>query len=83
MHTLIVIAAGFGLLLACIGFGRVAGSAARGALTFLPVWFVGAAANMWVGVTQAGYSIAAELPIFGLVFGVPAVAAILARRALK
>jgi hypothetical protein len=32
---------------------------------------------MWIGVSRAGYSIADELPIFLLIFGVPAVAAAL------
>ena len=46
---------------------------------FLVVWLVIAAANMWVGVAKAGYSVAAELPIFALIFGVPAAAAVLVR----
>ena len=39
---------------------------------FPALWLVIAAANMWVGVAKAGYSVAAELPIFALIFGVPA-----------
>jgi hypothetical protein len=31
---------------------------------------------MWVGVAKAGYSVVEELPIFALIFGVPAVVAI-------
>jgi hypothetical protein len=46
---------------------------------FIAVWFMIAAANMWVGVTKAGYSFSEELPIFLLIFGVPAAAAILAK----
>lgn len=34
---------------------------------------------MWVGVAKAGYSVAEELPILALIFGVPAAVAILAR----
>jgi len=34
---------------------------------------------MWTGVAKAGYSVAAELPIFALIFGGPVVAAILLR----
>ena len=30
---------------------------------------------MWVGVTHAGYSVAEELPIFALIFLVPAAVA--------
>ena len=46
---------------------------------FLVLWLVIAAANMWVGVAKAGYSVAAELPIFALIFAVPAAVAILVR----
>jgi hypothetical protein len=40
------------------------------------LWFVIAGANMWVGVAKAGYSVADELPILALIFGVPAAVAI-------
>lgn len=46
---------------------------------FVVVWLVIAAANMWVGVAKAGYTVAQELPIFALIFGVPAAVAILVR----
>ena len=46
---------------------------------FLVVWLAIAAANMWVGVAKAGYSVSVELPIFALIFAVPAAAAVLAR----
>jgi membrane protein implicated in regulation of membrane protease activity len=40
--------------------------------------------NLWVGVSQAGYSLGEELPIFGVVFAVPAVVAfVLWRRWLR
>ena len=45
------------------------------ALWFVPAWFVGAGINMAVGVIEAGYSVAEELPIFLLVFAVPAAVA--------
>jgi hypothetical protein len=45
----------------------------------LAVWLVIAGANMWIGVAKAGYSVAEELPIFALVFSVPAAVAILVR----
>ena len=44
---------------------------------FIAAWLVLAAANMWTGVAKAGYTVAAELPIFALIFGLPAAAAIL------
>ena len=42
---------------------------------FLPVWLAAAAVNMWLGVATAGYSVREELPIFLLIFAVPAAAA--------
>ena len=51
---------------------------AAGALIFLPLWLVGAGINLYLGVKTAGYSVREELPIFLLVFAIPAVAALLA-----
>ena len=45
--------------------------------TFIVVWLLVAAFNMWVGVARAGYSAAEELPILLLLFGVPAAVAVL------
>lgn len=42
---------------------------------FLAVWFAVAAINMWIGVTRAGYSVREELPIFLVIFLLPACAA--------
>jgi hypothetical protein len=79
MHTAIVIGTGFVLLGLCAfaGFlfgGRVIVPAAL--LAFLPVWLIGAGANMYMGVKSAGYSIAEEMPMFFVVFGVPAIVAL-------
>lgn len=38
----------------------------------MPVWLLVALANMWVGVSKAGYTVAQELPILFLVFAIPA-----------
>jgi hypothetical protein len=46
-------------------------------ITYVTLWFIIAGVNMWVGVARAGYSVAEELPIFLLIFGVPAAVAIL------
>jgi hypothetical protein len=89
MHTALVIAAGFLLLGICLAVGRLIGGPgpvplASAARSFIPVWFVGAMINLWVGVSQAGYSLGEELPIFGVVFAVPAVVAfVLWRRWLR
>ena len=82
MRTLMFIVGGFVLMAACFGAAKLlAGSAADGmrtaAIAFVALWFVIAGVNMWVGVAKAGYSVAEELPIFLLIFGLPAVAAVL------
>jgi hypothetical protein len=78
LHTIKAIAVGFILLCAFVLVGRVLGNGSRAALYFLPVWLAGAGFNLWYGVTQAGYSVRDEAPIFLLVFGVPAALALLA-----
>ena len=45
----------------------------------LGLWLAATVANMWIGVSRAGYSIADELPILLLLFAVPAAAAVLIR----
>jgi hypothetical protein len=81
MHTIYVIAGGFALLALCLLTARLAtGTApalAKAALVFLPLWLIGAAINMWIGMTKAGYSVREELPIFLVIFAVPAVVAVL------
>jgi hypothetical protein len=80
MRTAIIIAGGF-VLLAIFAFGaRLLGGAgvqsmALGAKIFIPLWFLAALINMWIGVSRAGYSVAEELPIFLLIFALPAAAA--------
>jgi hypothetical protein len=79
VHTVIVLGIGLALLAACSLVGRLlsGGSGLRGALlVFLPLWLIGAGINMYIGVTQAGYSVADEAPIFLVVFGVPAAIAL-------
>jgi hypothetical protein len=79
MHTIIVLAIGFGLLGLCSLAGRVLGgipAAATAALAFIPLWFIGAGINMYIGVKNAGYSVAEESPVFLVVFAVPAAAAL-------
>ena len=84
MHTVSVIASGF-VLLGIVLFGARAMKKpmSKAALQFIPVWFVCAAYNMWVGIDTAGYSFMEELPIFFGVFGVPAVAAFILSRRLN
>jgi hypothetical protein len=39
---------------------------------FIPIWFCLSGLNLWIGVKQAGYSVGEELPIFVLIFTIPA-----------
>ena len=80
MHTAMIMGIGLLVLGACLLAGHVFGGAAglaRAALWFLPLWLAGAAANLVVGVRSAGYGIGEELPVFFLVYGVPALVATL------
>ena len=85
MHTVIVIGIGFIVLAACLAVGWAVGgppALPSAALVFLPVWFLGAAMNMAIGVKKAGYTVAEEAPVFLLVFAVPAFLAIFLRSRL-
>ena len=82
-HTVKVIAVGFAVLALCLVAGRLVGGAgqptflARSASVFVPLWFIGAAINMWLGVSRAGYSVKEEIPYFLIVFLIPAAIALL------
>ena len=84
MHTLKVIGAGFALLgLLLVVSPRLVASGSRpiafAAKLFIPIWFCAALVNLWIGINRAGYSATQEWPIFFVVFGVPAAAALLLR----
>jgi hypothetical protein len=82
MRTALFLVAGFLLLAASLLLGRLFSANYPGAtvvatIAFVALWLVIAGANMWVGVVRAGYSVIEELPIFLLIFGLPAAVAIL------
>ena len=82
MRTLLFLVAGLLLLAAFLLLAKLFSpnypDATRLATTaYVALWFIIAGVNMWVGVARAGYSVAEELPIFLLIFGVPAGVAIL------
>ena len=84
MRTGLFLLSGFLLLVASLILGKLFSANYPSATTvatviFVVLWFAIALANMWVGVAKAGYSVADELPIMALIFGVPAVIAVLAR----
>ena len=81
MRTAIIILGGFALWAACLGIAKLLASSRTSSMTtattvFVALWFVAAASNMWIGVSQAGYSFQEELPIFLLIFLLPAAVAV-------
>jgi hypothetical protein len=82
VHTLKIIFGGLLLLGVCVLLGRwIGGATANGAAAaikcFLVLWLIATLINMWVGISNAGYSIKDEAPIAVLVFVVPALVSIL------
>ena len=80
MRTLWIILGGLLLLTILMLAARLTGSTAPATLAakcFVPLWLLVAAANMWVGVSQACYSVAEEAPIFLVIFLIPSLAAAL------
>jgi len=78
MRTAIIILGGFALPGLCLLAGRLTDGRTtmpNAAKLFIGVWLVGAAANMWAGVSHAGYSLADELTIFLVIFALPSAAA--------
>jgi hypothetical protein len=81
MRTVLIILGGFVLWAVCLGVAKLLASSGTSSMTtattaFVAIWFVAAALNMWIGVSKAGYSFREELPIFLLIFLLPAVIAI-------
>ena len=81
MRTLMIVFGGFVLWGASLGVARLLGGSSAlstwtATVVFAGLWFVLAAANMWVGVSQAGYSFWEELPIFLLIFLLPVAVAV-------
>ena len=84
MRTSLFLLAGLLLLVATTVLTRLFASNYQNApnvalVIYLLAWLALAAFNMWTGVTRAGYGAMEELPIFLLLFGIPAIAAVLVR----
>ena len=82
MRTVIIILGGFVLWGVCLGVVKLLAKTDTSSMTvatvaFIAVWFLAAASNMWIGVSQAGYSFQEELPIFLLIFLLPAAVAVI------
>ena len=82
MHMVMVIVGGIALMGVFLLFGKLwgndVGSVALAAKVFVPVWLLVSIANLWIGVSHAGYSVREELPILLIVFFVPAALATIA-----
>ena len=81
MRTALLLLAGFLLLASVLIVGKLfsanyPAATGWGTAGFIALWLVVTAANMWVGVNKAGYSASEELPILLLLFGVPALVAV-------
>jgi hypothetical protein len=81
MRTPLFLLVGLLLLAACMLLGRLFSSNYPGAtyvatIIFVLLWLAISAANMWVGVTKAGYAVGEEFPIFLLIFALPAAIAL-------
>ena len=84
MRTGLFLLSGFLLLAASFILGKLFSADYPGGTTvatvlFVVLWLAIALTNMWVGVAKAGYTVAEELPILALIFGVPAAVAIVTR----
>lgn len=84
MRTGLFLLSGFLFLAASLILGKLFSANYPGGTTvatvlFVLLWFAIALTNMWVGVAKAGYTVAEELPILALIFGVPAAVAIVTR----
>ncbi len=82
MRTGLFLVAGFLLLASLLLLGRLfsanyPSATVAATVIYVVLWFVIAAVNMWVGVAKAGYSVGDELPIFALIFVLPAAVAVL------
>jgi hypothetical protein len=81
MRTGLFLLAGFLLLAAAFILAKLFSENYPAAATvataaFILLWLALSGFNMWTGVAKAGYSVAAELPIFALIFGLPVAVAI-------
>lgn len=81
MRSLLIIVGGLALFGLCLLVSRwlatVGTANALAAKIFIPLWLLAAAYNLWVGVSRAGYSVSEELPIFLMIFAIPAAVAAL------
>lgn len=80
MRTLIVIIGGIILWAVIIGLAKLfhdhASSSWKPIAIFAVIWLMITSWNIWVGITQAGYTFMEELPIFLLTYLLPLAVAV-------
>jgi hypothetical protein len=81
MRSILFLVVGFLLLAVCLLLGRLFSTHYPSApyaatVAFVSTWLVISIANLWVGVSKAGYAVSEEFPIFLLIFLVPAAVAV-------
>lgn len=84
MRTVIILAAGLMMFAGAFLYSRLFVQHYPHAVTwatwsFVGLWLAATVFNLWVGVSHAGYSVREELPILLLLFGLPAIVALLMR----
>lgn len=86
MHSIMVIGGGLVLLVLFCLIGRTRNGRegiASAALWFLPVWLAASLYNMSVGVRVAGLTVIQEIPFLIIVFGLPALMALIVNRRFR
>ena len=87
MRTALIILGGFVVWGIFVAAAKMSGNSSRGVgtatIAFVLVWFFLAALNMYFGVARAGYAFREELPIFFVIWLVPAIVAVVAQRWLR
>lgn len=82
MRAAIFVFAGFALLALLLAAVRSFKTSLAGAVgtvvpSFIIIWVLVAAANLWFGLSQSGNSFMDELPVFLIIFLLPTAAALL------
>jgi hypothetical protein len=82
MRTGLFLLAGFLLLATSLILGRLfstnyPSASVVATVVYVVLWLAIAGVNMWIGVAKAGYSVSEELPIFALIFLLPAAVGII------
>jgi hypothetical protein len=87
MRTALIILGGFVVWGIFVAAAKMSGNSPRGigaaTIVFVIGWFLVAAVNMYFGVAKAGYAFREELPIFLVIWLVPAIVAVVGMRWLR